>query len=79
MPSGPEAESSSHDEGLTELVRRIQIGDQTAIQAFHSMFLPGIEFLLRRKLEKSTVAAEAARGGSLAAACLCRMDSSSDP
>jgi len=41
-------------------VRRIQIGDQTAIQAFRSMFLPGIEFLLRRKLEKSTVTAEAA-------------------
>ncbi len=47
MASGPEAESSSHDEGLTELVRRIQIGDQTAIQAFHSMFSPGIEFLLQ--------------------------------
>ena len=61
MASGPEAESSPHDEGLSALVRRIQIGDQTAIQAFHSMFLPGIEFLLRRKLEKSTVAAEAAR------------------
>jgi len=61
MASGPEAESSPHDEGLSELVRRIQIGDQTAIQAFHSMFLPGIEFLLRRKLEKSTVAAETAR------------------
>jgi DNA-directed RNA polymerase specialized sigma24 family protein len=61
MASGPEAESSSHDEGLTDLVRRIQIGDQTAIQAFHSMFSPGIEFLLRRKLEKSPVAAEVAR------------------
>ena len=61
MASGPEAESSSHDEGLTDLVRRIQIGDQTAIRAFHSMFSPGIEFLLRRKLEKSAVAAETAR------------------
>ena len=66
MASGPEAESSPHDEGLSALVRRIQIGDQTAIQAFHSMFLPGIEFLLRRKLEKSTVAAEAARQIALA-------------
>ena len=61
MASGPEAESSSHDEGLTELVRRIQNGDQSAIQAFRSMFSPGIEFLLRRKLEKSTVVAETAR------------------
>src|ERR1700719_2690036 len=60
MASGPEAESSSHDEGLTDLVRRIQTGDQTAIQAFRSMFSPGIEFLLRRKLEKSAVAAETA-------------------
>ena len=61
MASGTEAESSSHDEGLTELVRRIQVGDQTAIQYFRSMFSPGIEFLLRRNLEKSTVAAETAR------------------
>jgi DNA-directed RNA polymerase specialized sigma24 family protein len=61
MASGSEAESSQNDEGLAELVRRIQIGDQTAIQAFRSMFLPGIEFLLRRKLERSTVTAEAAR------------------
>jgi DNA-directed RNA polymerase specialized sigma24 family protein len=61
MAPGPEAESSSHDEGLTDLVRRIQVGDQTAIQSFHSMFSPGIEFLLRRKLEKSAVAAETAR------------------
>lgn len=61
MASGPEAESSLNDEGLTELVRRIQIGDRTAIHAFHSMFSPGIEFLLRRKLEKPNVAAEAAR------------------
>jgi hypothetical protein len=38
MASGPEAESSSHDEGLTDLVRRIQAGDQTAIQSFRSMF-----------------------------------------
>ncbi|HXI41297.1 MAG TPA: hypothetical protein VNH18_26610 [Bryobacteraceae bacterium] len=60
MASGPEAESSPHDEAFTDLVRRIRIGDQTAIQAFRSMFLPGIEFLLRRKLEKSTVTAEAA-------------------
>jgi DNA-directed RNA polymerase specialized sigma24 family protein len=61
MVSGPEAESSPHDRGLTELVRLIQIGDQTAIRAFHSMFSPGIEFLLRRKLEKPTVAVEVAR------------------
>jgi DNA-directed RNA polymerase specialized sigma24 family protein len=61
MASGPEAESSPHDEAFAELVRRIQIGDQTVIQAFRSMFLPGIEFLLRRKLERSAVAAEAAR------------------
>ena len=61
MASGPEARSSPHDETLAELARRIQIGDQTAIQTFRSMFLPGIEFLLRRKLEKSAVEAEAAR------------------
>jgi len=61
MTSGPEAESSPHDETFAELVRRIQIGDQTAIHAFHSMFLPGIEFLLRRKLERPEIAAAAAR------------------
>jgi DNA-directed RNA polymerase specialized sigma24 family protein len=61
MAYGPEAESSPHDETFAELARRIQIGDQTAIQTFRSMFLPGIEFLLRRKLERSTIEAEAAR------------------
>ena len=61
MASGLEAESSPNDEAFTELVRRIQIGDQTAIQAFRSMFSPGIEFLLRRKLERSTVATEAGK------------------
>lgn len=61
MASGPEAESSPHDETFAELARRIQIGDRTATQVFHSMFLPGIEFLLRRRLEGSTIAAEAAR------------------
>ena len=61
MASGPQAESSSHDETFAELARRIQSGDQTAVQNFHSTFLPGIEFLLRRKLGKSAVAAEAAQ------------------
>jgi len=61
MASGPEAESSPHDETFAELARRIQTGDQTAIQTFGSMFLPGIEFLLRRKLGKWAVATEAAR------------------
>jgi DNA-directed RNA polymerase specialized sigma24 family protein len=61
MASGPEAESSPHDETFAELARRIQAGDRTATQTFRSMFLPGIEFLLRRKLERSPTAVEAAR------------------
>jgi len=61
MASGPEARSSPHDETFAELARRIQIGDQTAVETLRSMFLPGIEFLLRRKLESSAVETEAAQ------------------
>lgn len=46
--------------GLAELVRRIQAGDQAAIQDFQSQFATGIGFLLRRKLQKSSVGNEVA-------------------
>ena len=48
------------DEGLAELVRRIQIGGQAAVRDLHSRFLAGIEFLLRRRLQKSAVTNEVA-------------------
>lgn len=60
MASCPGAESSLNDAGLAELVRRIQIGDQAAIRDLNSLFSAGVEFLLRRKLRKHSVAAEAA-------------------
>jgi len=60
MAPGPEADSLPDEEGLAELVRRIQIGDQAAIRDLHSTFATGIEFLLRRKLGKSSVSTEAA-------------------
>jgi DNA-directed RNA polymerase specialized sigma24 family protein len=44
--------------GLAELVRRIQTGDQAAIRDLYTQFATGIEFLLRRKLRKSSVGAE---------------------
>lgn len=61
MASCPGAESSLNDAGLAELVRRIQIGDQAAIEDLRSIFSAGVEFLLRRKLQKHNVAVEAAR------------------
>ena len=60
MASCPGAESSLNDAGLAELVRRIQIDDQAAIRDLNSLFEAGVEFLLRRKLQKHSVAAEAA-------------------
>src|ERR1700730_7432490 len=54
------AESLPDDVGLAELVHRIQIGDQAAIRDLHSVFSPGIEFLLRRRLQKSAVTREVA-------------------
>jgi DNA-directed RNA polymerase specialized sigma24 family protein len=58
MASGPGADSLPDEGGLAELVRRVQIGDQAAIRDLHSQFATGIEFLLRRKLRKSSVSAE---------------------
>jgi DNA-directed RNA polymerase specialized sigma24 family protein len=60
MASGQGAASPSSDEGLAELVRRIQSGDQAAIREFRVIFSAGIEFLLRRTVEKQAVATEAA-------------------
>jgi DNA-directed RNA polymerase specialized sigma24 family protein len=58
MVAGPRADSLPDETGLAELVRRIQAGDQAAIQDLHSQFATGIEFLLRRKLRKSSVSLE---------------------
>jgi hypothetical protein len=52
MESEPGAESSPHDAGLAELVRRIQVGDQAAIRDLHLMFSAGIEFLVGRRLQR---------------------------
>jgi len=61
MPSGEQAaESSSHDPGFAELVRRIRIGDESAIQDLRSIFGAGVEFCLRRRLGKPDVSSEAA-------------------
>lgn len=60
MASGPGADSLPDEGGLAELVRRIEIGDLAAIRDLHSTFAPGIEFLLRRKLGKSSVSTEVA-------------------
>lgn len=60
MASGPGADSLPDEGGLTELARRIQIGDQAAIRDLHAQFATGIEFLLRRKLGKSSVSNEVA-------------------
>lgn len=59
MASDEEAQSLSHDEGFGELVCRIKIGDQTAYHDLRSMVTAGIEFLLRRRLAKVDVSAEA--------------------
>src|SRR5579863_3136542 len=58
MASGPGAESSPDEVGSADLVHRLQIGDQAAFRDLHSMFSAGIEFLLRRKLRKSSVTTE---------------------
>src|SRR5579864_111381 len=58
MASGPGADSLPDETGLAELVRRIQAGDQAAIQDLQSQFATGIEFLLRRRLRKSSVSVE---------------------
>lgn len=60
MASGPGADSLPDEAGLAELVRRIQIGDQSAIDDLHSTFATGIEFLLRRNLRRSSVTTEVA-------------------
>ena len=60
MVPGPGADSLPDEGGLAELVRRIQAGDQTAIQDLHSQFATGIEFLLRRRLCRSSVSVEVA-------------------
>jgi len=60
LASEPGAESSPHDAGLAELVRRIQIGDQAAIRDLHLMFSTGIEFLVGRRLQRPPVPNEAA-------------------
>ena len=58
MVPGPGADSLPDERGVAELVRRIQAGDQTAIQDFQSQFATGVEFLLRRKLRKLCVGNE---------------------
>ena len=60
MSSGPSADSLPDEGGLAELVRRIQTGDRAAIQDLHVQLAPGIEFLLRRNLGKSSVSSEVA-------------------
>ena len=60
MASAPGADSLPDEGGLAELVRRIQAGDQAAIQDLHTQFATGIEFLLRRNLRKSSVSTEVA-------------------
>jgi len=61
MVPGPGADSLPDEGGSAELVRRIQAGDQAAIQDLHTQFATGIEFLLRRKLRKPSVSGEVAR------------------
>jgi hypothetical protein len=61
MASGPEAESSSHDEGLTDWCAGFRPATKQQFSLFARCFRTGVEFLLRRKLEKSAVAAETAR------------------
>lgn len=60
MAPGPGADSLPDEGGLAELVRRIQAGDQTAIQELHSCFATGVEFLLRRRLRRFSVSGEIA-------------------
>ena len=60
MASDEEAESSSNDTGFGELVDRIRIGDQNASNNLRLMVIVGVDFLLRHRLAKVDVSAEAA-------------------